>query len=272
MPTPNFLIIGASKCGTTTLYDLLDQHPQVCFSSKKEVKFFNVESNYSKEFEWYSSQFHCGKGKKIGEATPGYINHPQAAQRIKEKLGDKIKLIVILRHPVDRALSHYNHNVRNGAEWLSFQEAIKEESNRIKKSERYERMFSYLTRGYYSSHIERFLSFFSIENIEVLSFEKDLIEAPKEMVHKVECFLNLDHMKIETNIHSNDGSKQNNFLKVKVAVNSLLRVFKGQSPLKVLKARISQEERRKIFEKYFKSEPANLKCTTNVDFSYWEKM
>lgn len=272
MPAPDFLIVGAAKSGTTTLYDLLDQHPQVCFSSKKEVKFFNVESNYSKGFEWYSSQFHCEKWKKIGEATPGYINHPQAAQRIKEKLGDKIKLIVILRHPVDRALSHYNHNLRNGAEWLSFQDAIKEESNRIKKSERYERMFSYLTRGYYSSHIERFLSYFPIENIEVLSFEKDLIEAPQEMVQKIECFLDLDHVKIEANIHSNDGSKQNNFLKAKVAVKSLLRVFKGQLPQKTRKYRISQEERRQIFEKYFKSESANLKRTTNVDFSYWEKM
>ena len=137
---PDFIIIGAMKSGTSILYNkFLSQHPCIQRATKKEIHFF--DNKYSKGILWYKSHFPTLKEKNnfkvknsqnmlIGEASPFYIFYPHTARRVYEVL-PKVKLIAILRNPVDRAYSHYHHIVRNNKENLSFEAAIESEPKRI---------------------------------------------------------------------------------------------------------------------------------------------
>ena len=127
MVLPTFIICGTQRGGTTTLYHYLKEHPQICMSEKKEVHYFDL--NYHKSLQWYESHFKDCQNKKvktIGEASPFYMYLREVPERIDETLPD-VKLIFILRNPVDRAYSHYWHEVKLGVEYLPFEEAIKRE-------------------------------------------------------------------------------------------------------------------------------------------------
>ena len=101
---PDFIIIGAQMCGTTSLYDYLAKHPNVLLSYVKEIHFF--DHSYNKGLLWYRSFFPLRiiKGKRMtGEASPYYIFHSHSAKRIAKTL-PSVKLIVMLRNPVDRSI------------------------------------------------------------------------------------------------------------------------------------------------------------------------
>jgi len=129
---PDFLIIGFPKCGTTSLYEYLLQHPDIHPPIGKEIDYF--DRLYSRGRNWYKVRFPTVFKKNIftkvlgrdfltGEATPRYMIHPHALNRIK-KILPKAKFIILLRNPIDRAFSHYNMNFRNGYENLSFEQDI----------------------------------------------------------------------------------------------------------------------------------------------------
>ena len=130
---PDFLIVGVMKGGTTSLFRYLVRHPQVLPPFRKEIKYFDC--NYINGQNWYQAHFplkkkFVGGSKLTGEATPYYIFHPQAPMRIAEALPEA-KIIILLRNPIDRAYSHYQHMVRVGREPLSFEEAIAAEPERL---------------------------------------------------------------------------------------------------------------------------------------------
>lgn len=131
---PDFVIIGAQKSGTSFFYNLLTRHPQIEKAATKEVHFFS--RYYDLGPSWYNSHFPFPRQKDAsnpltGEATPYYLLHPLAARRAADTI-PQARLIVMLRNPVDRAYSHYQHQVRMGNEPLpSFEEAIAAEGTRI---------------------------------------------------------------------------------------------------------------------------------------------
>lgn len=187
---PDFLIIGAQKCGTTSLYNNLIKHPHVVQALRKEIHFFDI--NYKKGVTWYQAHFPSSiykiylkqiYRKKIiaGEATPYYIFHPLSPERIF-KIVPRVKLIVLLRNPVDRAYAHYQLSVRLGHENLSFEDAIQNEMGRLNSE--VERIynncnyysfnhqhFSYLSRGYYMEQLRKWHHYFSREQILILKSE-----------------------------------------------------------------------------------------------------
>ena len=113
---PDFIIIGAAKAGTTTLHHYLDLNPQIYMSSPKEPCFFSDDEIYVKGVDWYSSLFSSAKpDQACGEASTRYSPYPQyteAAPRMAELL-PHVKLIYIMRHPVDRAYSHHVHEMKS---------------------------------------------------------------------------------------------------------------------------------------------------------------
>jgi hypothetical protein len=130
---PDFVIIGAHKCGTTSLYHSLTRHPHVEGAATKELEFFN--RHFDKGIEWYRRCFprprwKDGRRSITGEATPYYLFHPHAAKRMAEVV-PRARMIVLLRNPVDRAYSHYHHRTRLGRETRSFEEAIEAETTRL---------------------------------------------------------------------------------------------------------------------------------------------
>jgi hypothetical protein len=206
---PDFLIIGAQKAGTTSLASYLAAHPCVVAPKWKEVHFFDL--NYANGVDWYRSHFPIatarllksrfhGQPLRAGDATPYYLLHPQAPSRAADLI-PTARIIILLRDPVDRAYSHYHHEVRLGKETLSFDKAIEAERSRIDgEHERLEnepsyqsvsyQHFTYLARGLYADQIARWLNYYCPAQFLVLSSEQ-FFESPARAYENVLKFLGL---------------------------------------------------------------------------------
>ena len=196
-PLPDFLILGAQKAGTTALYAYLRWHPSVTGPSWKEVSFF--DRHWRRGVPWYRGHFPLRRaGRLVGEASPGYLFHPLAPERVRETVPGA-KLIVLLRDPVDRALSHYHHEVALGREPLSFEEALDAEAERTRGEE--ERLVrepgyfshawwdhAYVARGRYAEQLERWLAVFPRQQLLVLASEQ-LATDPSATYRRVLDFL-----------------------------------------------------------------------------------
>ena len=213
---PDFLIIGAARSGTTSLYEYLTQHPLVIPGVGKEVYFF--DKNFNKGVNWYKSFFPTKISKSrlenkqkrncvTGEATPRYLYHPHTPKRVFDLIPD-VKLIVLLRSPIDRAYSHYQMEAGHGNEELSFEDAIEQEEKRIrddmKKMERNENFYSvnfyrksYLTRGIYVDQLKRWFEYFPREQFLILKSE-DFYSKTSEVYNQVLDFLNLSKFELNS--------------------------------------------------------------------------
>lgn len=210
---PDFVIIGAQKCGTSFLYQLLVQHPHVKPAFGKEVHYFDL--NFRKGANWYRSYFplRMRNSRKYitGEASPYYLFHPHAARRASTVIPDA-RLIVLLRNPVDRAYSHYQHQVKRGKgearETLTFEEAIEAEErilprevSKMLQDEYYEsashRTRSYLSRGKYIDQLLVWSSFFRRKQMLVLKSE-DLFNDTANTLERMLDFLGVPHWAPET--------------------------------------------------------------------------
>src|SRR5438876_8544631 len=198
-PLPHFLIIGAQKAGTTALYAYVRRHPGVTGPPWKEVSFF--DRHYRRGERWYRGNFPSAllaRGKLVGEASPSYVFHPLAPERVAA-LVPAARLIVLLRDPVDRALSHYHHEVALGREPLSFEEALAREPDRTRGE--VERMLgdpayfseawwnhTYVARGLYAEQLERWFAVFPREQLLVLTTD-ELGSQPAQTYARVLDFL-----------------------------------------------------------------------------------
>jgi len=200
---PDFIIIGAQKSGSSTLYWWLYQHPQLAMSFDKETKFF--DRHFNKGVNWYRHQFPLshGNNKLAGDNTPYYIFHPLVPERIY-KTCPKAKLILILRNPVDRAYSQFQMERRKGRETHdTFEAAIEGEMQRIKqakaellkaplKNNHNHENTSYLSRGKYVEQVRDWLKWFDREQLLVL--ESELIFANPALLKTVYSFLNVENV------------------------------------------------------------------------------
>jgi hypothetical protein len=207
---PDYLIIGTQRGGTTSLYKYLKQHPGIGRAIfGKEVHFF--DRDYSRDLDTYRSHFPTRAYKRYirmrhglelvtGEASPYYLAHPHAPHRIAEAL-PHAKLIVLLRDPVERAYSQYNHEVALGFEDLSFEEAIEREPERIAgelekmhADPSYDsfsyRHHTYLARGHYAEQLELWYALFPKPQFLVLRSE-DFFADPDRAYRTVLEFLGL---------------------------------------------------------------------------------
>lgn len=203
---PNCQIVGAQKAGTSSLYYYLTQHPQVHTSFKKEVHYFDggIEENvdsFQNGINWYKAHFPFSMSMRANDicldATPMYLFHPFAAERIYS-LTPESKIIILLRNPTERAISHYFHSKRHGFENLSIEEAFAKEEHRLSniiEKQNYKktsfRVHSYQSRGFYLAQIKRFESLFPRENILYLDCQQ-LFQNPKLTLSKVHEFLGID--------------------------------------------------------------------------------
>tara|TARA_Y100000589_G_scaffold139703_2_gene133457 strand:+ start:8239 stop:9117 length:879 start_codon:yes stop_codon:yes gene_type:complete len=209
MSLPNLMCIGASKSGTTSLYDILVQHSEIDKPHFKEPHFFDIPFIYQKGISWYNkTYFKKSKSKYRIDFTPTYLFEEKAPKRILKHLGGKIKFIVILRNPVDRAYSHYLHSCRNLHEKLTFKKALISEkkrtcSNDINYLEKLR--YSYISQGLYYKMLVNYFNFFPIENFLIINFEQDLINRRKETIKKIFNFLEINNEEINIFIKSNQA-------------------------------------------------------------------
>lgn len=202
--SPNFFVLGAQKGGTTSLYAYLVQHPRV-FSIIKEIHYYDY--NYHHGMRWYKANFPLRSAAKGAadplsfDVSPYYLYHPLVPARVAQDYPNT-KLVALLRNPIERAYSHYQHNIKSTVESLSFPEAVHQEPERLRgeaekmrANPRYysynHRYFSYVERGIYADQIARWWQHFPKENLLVLESEHFFENTP-QVFQQVLDFLELE--------------------------------------------------------------------------------
>ena len=284
----NFVCIGAQKAGTTTLADILSAHPDICIPQVKETKFFLFEHDYAKGKAFYDTYFSNYTGQKaVGEFDPDYMLFPETAVRIAETLGTGIRILVVIRHPADRAYSHYLMTRRKGLELLPFREALNAEHSR-KGDIKTRKIFAYIERGLYSRQLAAFLEVFPKENFLFLEFERDLIKGREAMVRKVQEFLGVEYVKLQLDVHSNEAGepvshsvnewvRKPNFVKrifkMILPVRSMRKLLRKQfirtNMQKVSASRLDDTSRMEIVDRYFREDIKMTEKLTGLDLSSW---
>ena len=208
MPRPNFLIIGERRSGTTTLGKWIECHPEIFLHPRMDMGYFidkelvgsktwtKGNADYAKwnkehSIDEYVALFNdASKEKAIGEKSADYLFWHHSHERIKSYFPD-IKLIVTLRNPIHRAWSMYWNEIGKGRESLSFEDAIKEEDERIKNSDFARNHLSYKTRGFYDESLTKLFEVFNRENIYVLILDKAK-DNPRKYLKEIYNFLKID--------------------------------------------------------------------------------
>jgi hypothetical protein len=196
---PDFLIVGAQRSGTTSLYRYLAEHPAVAPPVRKEIQYFSL--HYPRGEGWYRTHFPMGGRQRVTfEATPYYLFHPAAPRRAADTVPEA-KVIALLRDPVSRAFSQWQHNASRGLEHLGFEAALDAEEGRLAGDDERlvadasyrsdaHRLWSYAARGNYAAQLERWLACYPRDKILVLRSE-DLYEKPAPTYARTLAFLGL---------------------------------------------------------------------------------
>ena len=193
MTAPNFIGIGAQKCASTWLYEILLDHPDVCLSDPKELDFFSYA--FHNGWQWYHRHFHCAAGTKaIGEISPSYFHEPAVPERVKRHL-PQARILLSLRDPVQRALSNHKHEVRVGnfrGEDLSFEAGLRNNP-------------SYLEQGMYATHLSRWLEHFPRHQIMIVIYD-DILSDPVAVARSVFEFLQIDPQHVPAAMHQRSNA------------------------------------------------------------------
>ena len=207
---PNFIIIGCQRCGTTSLYTYLAQHPQILTPIKKEMDFFSW--HFDRGIDWYLAHFPpmpSGEQFLTGEASPSYFDSREAPERLYS-LFPEAKLIVLLRNPVDRAISQFYRLTNLNWEARSLDRVISDEIERLNQNPEYiigEEPGNYLARGRYIEFIKNWRTFFPREQLLILKSE-DFYAGVATTVKQVLEFLDLPEYQLSEYQNANPGSYQ----------------------------------------------------------------
>jgi hypothetical protein len=282
MALPNFLCVATVKGGTTTLHDILKQHPDILLpSARKELRFFDVDENYTRGLGWYEEFFSERTNQQaIGEIAPTYAYQEEVPQRMARDLGTDVKLIFSLRNPVDRAYSHYIMNCQNRSETHDFARALDLEPERTARSAADKARFSYVDQGRYAVQVERFLERFPRRNVLFLTFEEDLLENRADAVRKVCEHIGVSAVELDLDVWSYAGKPVSVPVApwlATVARSSLLRGVTKSAPVRAVKGllkkpvpkKLDSATRRRLLDRHFASDIEKLERLIGRDLRRW---
>lgn len=272
---PHFIVAGTTKGGTTSLFWYLLAHPKVWMPERKELHYFDGAEEGRHDEDWYRSQFPADTDRVIGEITPGYLAAPKAAARMAALVPD-VRLICLLRHPVDRAYSHYWQNESRWPTGVSFSKSVAKEAAGEKIDPPHDR---YLRVGRYAEHLERFYEHFPRERV-LVRLTEDLSERSAETYGEICEFIGVDPMEPPENV----GKVYNRTRPVRSATvrKAMVATHSGRWAPRLTKAidRWNRPERgyppldaetRAMLLRYFEPYNASLEKLIGRDLSAWNR-
>jgi hypothetical protein len=301
---PDFLCIGAQKCGTTTIWHILDAHKDICMARPRETRFFCDMHIYNEGIVKYETNF-PGNGKpakRAGEKCPEYLFVPGTAARIAHTLGRQTQLIIALRSPAQRAFSQYRHNMTALRECRSFAVAMEEEAGLLQQGIYIESPFGYVPRGYYAAQLKEYLEYFNRDKMLFVLFENEVRQDQAALAKKIYGFLGVDpviprglpfssgHPKLEKlsvsyhpsanqvvisrkqergglkNILSRKRDTADTIHDPSPELVQFAKAFNANKPRHIS---LSKEQEVEINNKYFKTDIAQLQDITGWDLNFW---
>jgi len=293
MALPNLLIVGAAKSGTTSLHNYLNQHPEVFMCNPKEPHFLiNKEIGVERipvgisNFQEYENLFEEGKHKKFrGESSVMYLMYPEIViPKIKDLLGEDAKIIIMLRNPVERAYSGYQHVKRyNVKEELDFENALVNSEERYFTREDMTPASRYKELGLYFKQVKSFLQ--EMKNVHIIIYD-DYQQDFQEEMNKVFEFLEISQVKINADQRHMVGGWQwenESMKKMMMKKSSLKTILKIIIPFKSLRKKVRQYLQSKnttnvpkmslktkdMLKQFYKYDVQKLSDLLNRDLNYW---
>ncbi len=295
---PNFLVIGAQKSGTTSLINYLSVHPEIYVPEDKEVSLFYEDEEYNKRFINfpYHNHYRRYNGQRFaGNAPVNILFFAETTAKNIFKFNPNMKLIAILRNPIERAYSAYWYNIRCGLETKSFDIAIKREKDITDNGTFLQKCnFTYISHGYYYEQLCLFLSIFSKENLLVVLYDDFKIN-PKLVLNEITNFLSLHQNYLNNSIFKkyNAASKPKIkwFTNMVYNKNVIKNIYNISIPislrnrihysiiLKLLNANLTNftypqmnDTTKQYLNKIFKKHNNNLENLLNKDLSIWNNI
>ena len=274
---PNLIVIGAAKCGTTSLHEYLDTHPEISMSQEKEPHFFVEEKNFGKGLEWYESHFDPDAPVR-GESSPGYSAFPLyrgVAERMAQTIPDA-RLVYLVRDPIDRIVSHYTHRTVNWPEMETLEEVLAAPGLRD----------WIVTPSHYWLQLEQYLAHFDESRILVIDSD-ELRSRRDETLASVFAFLGVDSSfrSSEFELAHNAATGQTRMNRAGHTVSSLLVRTLGSRRSHALRARapaalklpfryeveppVLPDELRAELEEELRGDVERLRAHTGLAFSGW---
>lgn len=285
---PNYLIVGAAKSGTNTLAHYLNEHPEAFIVPQKEVNYFAADEIknqqlYYKDYivnslEDYKKLFETAEAyRAVGEGSTSYLFYETVPEKIKQLIPE-VKIIILLRNPVDRTYSHYLMDKRIGLVDLPLIEILKGESKHEKQKLYYQQ---FVELSLYFEQVNRYINTFSSENVKICIFE-NLIEDTENTLRDIFQFLNIDaRIRLDFDAKFNSYNYPNSKI-VKILYKNYF-VRKGLSaliPSLIQKGLFSaffdskkpklDEEAREILQAEFANDINKLEESLNIDLSRWK--